>query len=174
MRGRKPDERIRTPMAWDGAAPNHGFSGPDGLEVEPWEAFADGVETANVAAQAADPGSIRSHYQALIELRAAHPALRSAEIIPVASSTPGVYAQLRHDPASGEVIAVISNLTDAALPDATLRVAASPLCGTPTATGLLGDASVPAPPRIDGAGGFEAWRTGPLPAHGDLIVQLSP
>ncbi len=125
-----------------------------------------------MAAETGDPDSVWSRYQALIALRAAHPALRSASLVPVASSAPAVYAYLRDDPASGETIAVVSNLSDEAVPAATLRLATGPLCGTPTATGLLDGASTPAAPPVNGAGGFDAWQVGPLPPHGDLIVRL--
>ena len=45
LRGRKPDERIRTPLPWDGTAPGYGFT-----TGTPWQDVAEGVETANLAA----------------------------------------------------------------------------------------------------------------------------
>ena len=81
MRGRKPDERIRTPMAWDGTAAGYGFT-----SGTPWEAMADGVETSNVAAETVDPASLLTRYRELIGLRAAHPALSRGELIPLESS----------------------------------------------------------------------------------------
>ena len=56
-------DRSRTPMAWSGA-PGLGFT--DGI---PWLAPAPGWETANVASQEADDGSLLSLYRGLIALR---------------------------------------------------------------------------------------------------------
>ncbi len=63
------DEAKRTPMPWDATA-GGGFT-----TGQPWHPFAGGREQANVAAQTADPGSLLSHYRALIRARHASPAL---------------------------------------------------------------------------------------------------
>lgn len=63
------DPGKRTPMPWD-ATPGGGFTAGS-----PWHAFAPGHERVNVAAEAADPGSLLSHYRQLIRARHAAPAL---------------------------------------------------------------------------------------------------
>ena len=64
--GRDPE---RTPMQWD-AGPHAGFS-----TAEPWLPLADDYQSANVAVQAGDSGSMLSLYRRLIALRRASPAL---------------------------------------------------------------------------------------------------
>jgi glycosidase len=65
------DEPKRTPMPWTGG-PGGGFTA---AEI-PWYPFAAGRETANVAAQKADPESLWHRYRELIRLRRSSPALR--------------------------------------------------------------------------------------------------
>ncbi|WP_156678907.1 alpha-amylase family glycosyl hydrolase [Sphingomonas profundi] len=60
---------VRTPMAWDGG-PGAGFTTGD-----PWLPLHDDAATRNVAAQAADAGSMLSLVRDLLALRRAHPAL---------------------------------------------------------------------------------------------------
>ena len=91
MTGDKPDERLRTPMAWTGKLPNVGFSG-----VAPWEAAADGSDRANVASETADPDSVLAAYRDLIALRTLYPSLGGAETVIVPSSARGMYAIVRH------------------------------------------------------------------------------
>ena len=94
MTGRKPDERIRTPMRWDAASGKAvGFS-----RATPWEALSADPATVNVADESADPDSLLSHYRDLIRLRAGHPALAVGAFIPVASDVSGVVASLRSSP----------------------------------------------------------------------------
>ena len=68
------DEFKRTPMPWD-ATPGGGFT-----TGKPWFELAPGKETANVAAQAADPGSLLSWYRQLIRARKGSSALRSGTL----------------------------------------------------------------------------------------------
>jgi glycosidase len=68
------DEHKRTPMPWD-ASETGGFT-----TGKPWFAFAPGKETANVAAQTADPGSLLSHYRNLIRARKTSAALRKGDL----------------------------------------------------------------------------------------------
>ena len=172
--GRKPDERIRTPMPWTAEEPGHGFT-----TGTPWEPFADDVATANVASQTGRDDSILSWYRSLIALRGSHPALGTgASLTPVEASAPSVYAVLRHDPVSGESAVVVSNLDDAPVPDVTLDAVAGPLCGTPGVTVLLGseraDLDRPdlAAPTVSAGGGLVSWRIGELGAHQDLVISL--
>ncbi|HKI05422.1 MAG TPA: alpha-amylase family glycosyl hydrolase [Thermoanaerobaculia bacterium] len=99
------DEFKRTPMPWD-ASPGGGFT-----TGKPWFGFAPGQETANVAAETSDPGSLLSHYRSLIRLRKASPALKRGTITllsPGNRSTP-VLAFLRETPQ--ERVLVVHNVT---------------------------------------------------------------
>ncbi len=89
MRGRKPDERIRTPMPWD-ATETGGFT--DG---EPWQPFDPNKDEVNVAAQIDDPDSLLSHYRDLIQLRSVTPALRSGDMTLLDTGNPAVFAFTR-------------------------------------------------------------------------------
>ncbi|MGK2849674.1 MAG: alpha-amylase family glycosyl hydrolase [Candidatus Limnocylindrales bacterium] len=170
LRGRKPDEKIRTPMPWTGEGPGFGFT-----TGEPWQPMAQDVETTNVAAQTGDPDSLLSHYRSLIALRAAHPALGvGGSLVPLEASVPGVYAVLRHDPVGGESIVVVSNLTDAPVTDIRVSIAEGPLCDTPGAEPLLGTAPGLYPPIGNASGGLDAWPIGDLGPHEDFIVALTP
>jgi glycosidase len=109
------DEAKRTPMPWD-SSPGGGFT-----SGEPWYDFAPGKQTANVAAQTGDPGSLLSRYRKLIRARHASAALSRGALEPLARSGP-LLAFLRTDGA--ERVLVMHNLGDR--PDsATLAVAAA-------------------------------------------------
>jgi len=133
------DEWKRTPLPWD-ATPGGGFTST----ARPWQGFAPGKETANVAAESADPGSLLSRYRALIRARHASDALRSGDLSLLPGVPPSVLAYLRRG--GGETVLVAHNLGAA---EATL--AASELVGG-TAEVLLADPG--AVLAKDGAG----WR----------------
>ncbi len=171
LRGRKPDERIRTPMPWTADGPGHGFT-----SGSPWEAFAEGVETANIETQTSDATSILSWYRELIAVRVANAPLNGGRIVPLETTASGVYAVLRVDASTNTTVVVVSNLTGTAIADVRVSLADGPLCGTPAAGVLLAtdpDTRVQAP-TVTAGGGMEPWSIGPLPAHGDLIVSLTP
>ena len=102
LRGRKPDERIRTPMPWDGSA-NGGFSA-----VAPWEPFDSDPAEVNVAAQHDDAGSLLNHYRALIQLRNTVPALRAGWMTIIESGNDAVYAFTRQT--DEQTVLVVVNL----------------------------------------------------------------
>jgi alpha-amylase len=166
MTGRKPDERIRTPMRWDATSPAAGFS-----THEPWEAMSADPATTNVAAETVDPGSLLSHYRDLIRLRAAHPALAEGAFIPVASDLSSVVAALRSSPS--ETILVLTNVSaKAATP--TLSLAAGPLCGAPNADLVLGTGAAVAP-VVSAAGGFAGYRPlTAIPPRSSAVIVLQP
>ena len=171
LQGRKPDERIRTPLPWTGEAPGYGFT-----TGEPWEAMADDVATTNVLAERPDPDSLLSHYRDLIALRAAHEALGTgASFVPLMTASAGVYAVLRHAP-GGDTVVVVSNLGKEPATDVSLSLDAGPLCGGLATRTLLGIASAPevAAPTVTATGGFADWPIGDLGPHQDLILQLAP
>ena len=109
MTGQKPDERIRTPMRWDGSEPAAGFS-----THTPWEALSGDPASVNVATESADPGSLLSHYRDLIRLRAAHPALATGSWTAIDVDAPGVVAALRVSPT--ETAIVLTNVATTAAP----------------------------------------------------------
>lgn len=167
LRGRKPDEEIRTPMPWDASPPGYGFTAG-----EPWEAFAPEAELAAVSAQSEDPTSLLATYRTLIRLRQDHPALRVGERTPIDATPGSVYAFLRHD--AGETIAVVANLGEEAVDDIVLQLADGPLCGAPSAETLLGPSAVRAP-QVTATGGFEAYRpTDHLDPRQVVVFRLSP
>jgi glycosidase len=101
MTGDKPDEQLRTPMQWTGSAA--GFT-----SGKPWEALQHDSLTANVAAQDHAANSLLNLYRRLIHLRAANPALRSGELVPVATGSESVLAYIRKDGA--RQVLVVANL----------------------------------------------------------------
>ncbi|MEJ2319974.1 MAG: alpha-amylase family glycosyl hydrolase [Gemmatimonadales bacterium] len=102
MAGDKPDPRLRTPMHWS-FGPAAGFT-----EGVPWEPLGPDSLTANVAAMDGDPSSMLNLYRELIHLRAAHPALGSGELVPLAATEPTVAAFLRRR--SDDVALIVANL----------------------------------------------------------------
>jgi glycosidase len=94
------DENKRAPMAWDGSA-SGGFT--DG--AAPWFPLAPGRETANVAVQTADPGSLLSRYRALIRARKASPALARGGLERLSTEGAGIVAYLRTAPAETVLVA---------------------------------------------------------------------
>jgi alpha-glucosidase len=97
--GRDP---VRTPMPWDGSA-NAGFS-----SGEPWLPLNPDWPVRNVAAEAADPGSMLCLHRDLLRLRRAHRAL-SIGILRLIEAEGDVLAYERvHD---GERIVVALNLS---------------------------------------------------------------
>lgn len=149
MTGGKPDERIRTPMRWDGSAPAGGFSA-----AAPWQPLSDDPEGIDVASEAANPDSLLSSYRSLIKLRSEHPALATGDWTKVKASDRAVAAFLRHVP--GEEVLVVANLGDAPLSQVSLSLEAGPLCGPQHAIALGEDAS-PDAPAINAGGGFNDY-----------------
>jgi glycosidase len=101
MTGDKPDERLRTPMQWTGSAA--GFT-----TGKPWESLQRDSLTANVAALDHAANSLLTLYRQLMHLRAANPALRNGELVPVVTGSESVLAYIRKDGAR-EVL-VVANL----------------------------------------------------------------
>ena len=131
MSGRKPDERIRTPMRWDATAPGAGFT-----TGTPWQSLGEDPPGTDVATEAADPGSLLSLYRDLIRLRTAHPALASGDWLPVDPSPSSVASFLRFD--GTETLLVVANLSDEPVTDLELSLDAGKLCGQPRGELLFG------------------------------------
>jgi alpha-glucosidase len=97
----------RSPMPWTGG-PNGGFTAPD---VQPWLPLVPDAPTRNVAAQAADPGSVLATYRRLLATRRSLPALQRGGYRRVAVDHPDVLAWLRTDAGSdpgGDVLVVVN------------------------------------------------------------------
>ena len=175
MRGRKPDDRIRSPMPWTGEPDGFGFT-----SGTPWEPLVDGADLANVASEMVDPASLLSHYRALIRLRGSLPALHgdgSTFLLDV--SDPAVYGVLRQAP-SGSSAVLVSNLSGEPIDGVTVSLTAGPLCdgvGTvvvhrvsPNPAEVISDI---APPATNGSGGLTNWRLGSLEPHEDVVIELT-
>ncbi len=101
MAGVKPDERLRTPMQWDGTA-GAGFT-----TGTPWEPLQDDAASVHVAAQDGDPNSLLNHYRAMTQLRVSTPALATGTFVSVDTGTPGTIAFLRES--ADQTVLVIAN-----------------------------------------------------------------
>ncbi len=114
MNGPKPDERIRTPMAWTLEGPHAGFTGGT-----PWQALsADSLE-ANVAAQDRNPESLLHLYRRLIRLRATHAALATGRLEPLEANHEAVAAYVRR--VGNRAVLVVVNLGESSATGVTLR-----------------------------------------------------
>jgi glycosidase len=100
MTGDKPDERLRTPMQWNGSS--RGFT-----SGKPWEAAQSDSLTANVAVEDRASNSLLKLYRWLIRLRANDKALREGELEPVATGNESVLAYLRKA-GDSEVLVVVN------------------------------------------------------------------
>jgi glycosidase len=173
MVGDKPDEQIRTPYPWTAAVAGHGFT--DGT---PWEPFAAGADTANFTTEGADPASLLWTYRDLIRLRAAHPALATAPVLPLEASNPRVAATLRVEK-SGERLIVIQNLGTDVATNVSLSLGNGPFCTPLTSASAIYPASLAASaipaPDIDGSGGFRDYRPlATIPGRSTTVIALSP
>lgn len=102
MTGPKPDEQIRTPMAWTRAGPHTGFS-----TGTPWQPLRSDSMVANVEAQHADSTSLLNWHRQLIHLRAANSALASGVLVPLTTNAAGVAAYVRQEGARA-VLALVN------------------------------------------------------------------
>jgi len=98
----------RTPMQWTTAAPNAGFTGPQG---KPWLPVPASARTVNVETEAGEPGSLLNFYKSLLRLRRAEPALRFGDYLTVNGEDPHVFSFLRTPP-EGRSVLVALNMSD--------------------------------------------------------------
>jgi alpha-amylase len=165
LTGTKPDERIRTPMRWDGSEPAAGFSA-----TAPWQPLGDDPTGTDVAAQASDPDSLLSTYRTLIRLRATHPALATGEWIPVDAQAASVVAYLRH--LAGRSMLVVANVEDEAVVSPVINLGTGPLCGSPSARVVHGTGQAAVPP-VGATGGFDGYVPVPrLGPHEGVVIEL--
>ncbi|HEY3335784.1 MAG TPA: alpha-amylase family glycosyl hydrolase [Candidatus Limnocylindrales bacterium] len=173
MTGTKPDERIRTPMRWTADPATAGFT-----TGTPWEALSDDdPATVNVAAQAADRGSLLAAYQDLVRVRGQQPALRDGGTTLVDSDAEPVIGWLRTT-ADATILALV-NVSDQPVEGYTLTLRDGPFCGPEAAT-LLGSvngdpATSVSAPRVNAEGGVDAWTpVATLPPRTGFLVSLAP
>ncbi|MBA4071317.1 MAG: alpha-amylase [Gemmatimonas sp.] len=102
MTGPKPDELIRTPMAWSRTAPHAGFT-----SGTPWQPLAADSLEANVEAQDGNARSLLNLHRTLIRLRTATPALGRGALIPLTTNNPAAVAFLRRD-TTGTVLVMVN------------------------------------------------------------------
>jgi alpha-amylase len=162
LTGRKPDERIRTPMRWDASEPASGFS-----VAAPWEPLGDDPAGTDVATESDDAGSLLATYRSLVRLRTAHPALAAGEWIPVDAESPSIVAYLRHLP--GQTLLVVADVADQAVDAPTLGLESGPMCGTPSARVVYGSGEAMAP-VVGATGGFEGYVPVPHLGPRDAVV----
>ena len=146
------DEFKRTPMPWDGT-PGGGFT-----TGKPWFDFAPGKETANVAAETGDPGSLLSCYRFLIRARHNSAALAkgSLALLSPAEGAAPILAFLRED--GSERVLVVHNLGASEADAGPYAVAGTPdpLFASPGVTpphAAQGGLAVHLPPHASGV-----WR----------------
>ncbi|MBG0759466.1 glucohydrolase [Vibrio cidicii] len=100
-------DNARTPMQWSNA-PHAGFS-----QVDPWIETNPNYEAINVEQALADQNSIFYHYQKLIQLRKAHPAIVYGDFTPLFEDHDSVFAYLRKH--QDETLLVINNFSETEL-----------------------------------------------------------
>lgn len=166
--GVKPDPNLRRPMQWNKNQPQFGFT-----TGRPFGAgFNQGGLDRDVEGQMADPGSLWHWYRRLLSLRREQAALRVGSYQPLETQDPGVFAFVRHRPATeagpAETLVVAANLKPRPVsayslslwagpwaPGAALQAAdLSPGVAGPEAPGGLAVPALEANRR----GGFTAWR----------------
>jgi alpha-amylase len=163
MQGRKPDERIRTPMQWD-STPNGGFT--SGIPWQPLQTDADAV---NVAAQTDDPASLLTFYRNLIHLRSRHPALQYGSFHTVTASSSRLLAFLRQT--DEERLLVLFNFNADPVSGYTLTYNGSGLEAVTEAAVIFGDTDqAPTAPTPNAQGGFSGYM--PLPVLRERSVTI--
>jgi alpha-amylase len=164
MTGQKPDEKIRTPMLWS-SEKYAGFS-----TVLPWEPVNSNYTEFNVEVESADPNSLLSHYQNLIQLRNDHSALQVGDYYSVRSDNFSILSFLRVS--QEESLLVMINLSEEPASGFTLSLNQSPLIGSYGLYPILGDGSIP-DLTFSANGGFDSFSPGiEIPGSGIVIYQF--
>ena len=83
-------DNARTPVQWDGAAPNAGFTG-----AVPWLGVNPNYQRINAAAQMGDPSSVHEYYRRLIALRHSLPVIALGSYERLECEARAVYAYRR-------------------------------------------------------------------------------
>ncbi len=165
MTGAKPDELIRTPMAWTRDAPHAGFT-----TGTPWQPLAADSLEANVEVQSGDARSLLNVHRTLIQLRASNLALGRGSLVPLGTRDSSVVAFLRRD--GTQTVLVVANTGSAPLASATVTAAAGTLAPGRYRARLLFGAAPDAPIVVARNGSFTVTLT--IPANAGLVLGLSP
>lgn len=173
LQGAKPDEDIRAPFPWTPEGPGHGFT-----TGSPWEPFGPNPESANVASETDDPGSLLTTYRTMANVRNQVPALARGAAWRVEVTRRDLAVTLRWDGNNGAL--VIQNLGDRPAESPTLNLAAGPICGQPHASVVYQSASgtetlVAADPVVGPDGGLRDYVPLPvIPAFTTVVIALNP
>ena len=160
LEGAKPDERIRTPMPWNGEPIRVGFT-----EGIPWEPPDLGFAEANVAIQAEDPDSLLSLYRTLVQYRASSNALRFGETTVVDPGTTDLYVVVRSS--DREHVVAVMNMTGREVTDYSIDLSQI-ITDSATATAITGD--------VDDASVIDPAAYGPLatiPPFASLVIEIT-
>jgi glycosidase len=165
LKGVKPDERIRTPMPWTAEAPGLGFT-----KGTTWESQFEGYETFNVESQTDDPGSLLSHYRALIAYRNGSTALRRGDLVPVESDTNAVTAYLRS--VGDDHVLVVLNVGPDYAVDVHLDLEEGPLRGYRGVRPVVGPPA--RAPDVSATGGLTSYApVESIPPYGFLVLEFT-
>lgn len=137
MSGEKPDELLRTPMAWTNA--QYG----DFSTVQPWLALQQDYTKYNVADESLDTNSLLNHYKKLIAIRKQYPVFATGNYQAMNVSDTNVYAYMRAS-VKGENALVVHNFSENSLTKIVCNTNKSLLpAGKYKATLVLGNVSIP-------------------------------
>jgi glycosidase len=164
MTGKKPDEKIRTPMLWSAEA-NAGFS-----STFPWESINSNYKEFNVQTENEDTSSLLNLYRTMIRLRNEHAALRVGDFYWVRSDEPSILSFLRVS--EKERVLILINVSEENVSGYKLSLTEGPLSGGYHLFPILGEGEM-GDLEANQQGGFDAH--GPevdLPANGVMILQL--
>ncbi|HVT23802.1 MAG TPA: alpha-glucosidase [Rhizomicrobium sp.] len=101
----KGRDGCRTPMPWDGSAPNLGFT-----KGTPWLPLSPQHKPLAVSAQETDPGSVLKFAREMLSLRKKHPALKFGDIEFLEAPSPVLAFKRKH--AAGDVTCVFNMSAD--------------------------------------------------------------
>lgn len=165
MSGPKPDELIRTPMAWSTKPPHAGFT-----TGTPWQPLRADSVRANVELQNANGASLLHWYRQLIHVRADNRALASGTLIPLGANRASVAAYLRRD-AKNTVLALVNLDTAVAVQFTASAAGFSP--GRYRLQPLVGD-SVVRQIMVAKNGRIEWADLARLPRRSAMLFQVTP
>ena len=172
MTGRKPDERIRTPMRWTADPPAAGFS-----TAEPWQPLSDDPPEVNVATQLADPDSLLRVYGDLVRVRSQQVALREGATTVVDSDVEPVIGWLRTT--AGQTVLALVNVDDEPVDGYALtlarRAAVRRAGGDADRLGRRRRRRLVTPPTVNEDGGVDAWTPiARLAPRSGYLIALEP
>ena len=97
----------RTPMQWDSATPQAGFS----TASKTWLPVPPDYKTSNVQTESADPNSLLNWYKQLIHMRRDLPALHEGGIVMLDTTNSNVLSYLRTSPSGGAAVVISLNMS---------------------------------------------------------------